>query len=123
MTLVTLAVAVPLALVTVQLWPRGCVSTVTPYALPLVAGVAKVKLVAFALTARLLPPLFCRTSPAPVRPATAPPMVKVGGCTAGGTGVDLLPPLQPETVVNAMANRVKIQKLFLLIMLFQPFTL
>jgi hypothetical protein len=72
---VTLAVAVPLPLVTVQLWPTGWVSTVTLYAPPLATAVEKVKLVAFALTVRLSPLLSCNTSPVPVSPVTVPLMV------------------------------------------------
>lgn len=67
--------AVPLPLVTVQFWLAGWVSTVTLYALPLLTEVAKVKLVAFALTVRLLLPLSCKTSPAPVSPVIVPPIV------------------------------------------------
>ncbi len=39
--------------------------------------VVNAKLVALALTGRLLPPLSCNTSPVPERPDTAPPIVYV----------------------------------------------
>ncbi|HEX8812909.1 MAG TPA: hypothetical protein VF742_13040, partial [Terracidiphilus sp.] len=67
--------AVPLPFATVQFSPAGWVNTVTLYTPPVATGVAKVKLVAFALTVRLLLPLFCKTSPAPVNPVTVPPTV------------------------------------------------
>ena len=74
-TLVTLALAVPLPFVTVQVWPgwrlredRDAVGA------PLAIAVVNVKLPS-ALTARLLPPLSCKTSPVPESPETVPPMV------------------------------------------------
>ncbi len=53
---------------------EGWVSTVTRYSRPSVTAVAKVKL-PLPLMVRLSPPLFCSTSPLPVRPATVPPTV------------------------------------------------
>jgi hypothetical protein len=73
--LVTLALAVPEALVSTQVWPTGCVSMVTAYALPLTSDVAKVK-APFAATSRLSPPLSSRNTDLPVpNPLTVPPMV------------------------------------------------
>jgi hypothetical protein len=76
-TLVTFALAVPLPFVTTQFCAgfEGCVRTVTLYAAPLAMAVVNVKVVAPALTDKLLPPLSCNTSPVPVRPETLPPMV------------------------------------------------
>src|SRR5579862_250763 len=78
-TVVTFAVAVPLPLLIAHtcVGLDGWVSTATAYAPPLATAVLKVKVVAPALTERLLPPLFCSTSPLPVRPETVPPTVYV----------------------------------------------
>src|SRR3981081_1276634 len=75
-TFVTLAVAVPLPLTTVQVCDglEGGVATVTLKALPVATGVGKVK-VPLAVIERLSPVLFCRTIPVPVSPVTVPPMV------------------------------------------------
>jgi len=75
LTLVTFAAAIPVPLVTVQTSAAGWVSTVTLNGWPLVTEFVKVKLVAFALTVRLLPLLSCKTRPEPVSPVTVPPMV------------------------------------------------
>ena len=72
----------------------------------------KVKLVADELTVRLSPPLSCKTSPAPARPVTDPPMVKVEG--AGGVE---LPDPHPTTAIKARAGRVKVANLFQLFIL------
>jgi hypothetical protein len=77
-TFVTVAVAVPLPLTTVQVCAglEGAVATVTLKALPLATGVGKVK-GPLAEIVRLSPVLFCRTIPVPVIPLTVPPMVKL----------------------------------------------
>src|SRR3569623_692867 len=75
-TLVTAAVPmVPMPPLTTQFCAGddGWGSTVTAKALPLASGFAKVKVVAFAGTVRLSPPLFCSTRPVPVRPVIVPP--------------------------------------------------
>src|SRR3569623_2046695 len=75
MTVVTLAEpTVPAPLVTTQVWlgDDGWVGTVTAKALPLASGFAKAKVVAFAGTVRLSPPLSCSTRPVPVRPVMVP---------------------------------------------------
>jgi hypothetical protein len=75
-TVVTLAVAVPLPLTTVQVCEglEGGVATVTLKALPVATAVGKVK-GPLAEIVRLSPVLFCRTIPVPVIPVTVPPMV------------------------------------------------
>jgi hypothetical protein len=73
-TFVTLALALPLPLVTVQFWLVGWVSTVTLYAVLLATGFEKVK-PPFAPTGRLLPSLTCKTSPVPMSRETVPPIV------------------------------------------------
>src|SRR5580692_6406380 len=75
-TFVTLAVAVPLPFVTVQVSAGldGCVSTVTLYGAPLLIGAVNVNL-PFALMGKLLPLLSCSTRPVPESPLTLPPIV------------------------------------------------
>ena len=68
-------VTVPAPLVTTQVWPAGCANAVAEYGCPLATAVANVKLVLAAGTDRLSPPLFCSTSPEPVRPVIPPPTV------------------------------------------------
>src|SRR5580704_11148970 len=77
-TPVTLAVAVPLPLATVQVCAgvEGAVRTETLYGIPVAILVVNVKGPAAAM-ARLFPPLSSKTSPVPARPVTVPPMVKV----------------------------------------------
>jgi hypothetical protein len=74
-TVVTLAVAVPLPLTTVQVCEglEGGVATVTLKGLPVATAVGKVK-GPLAEIVRLSPVLFCRTIPVPVIPVTVPPM-------------------------------------------------
>src|SRR5450759_2876907 len=73
-TLVTfVVVAVPEPLVTVHVWPDGCVRTVAEYVVLLLTLVANVNdPLVDVLT--LSPPLFCSTS-VPERPEIVPPMV------------------------------------------------
>ncbi|HEX7439382.1 MAG TPA: hypothetical protein VF319_04730 [Caldimonas sp.] len=73
-TFVTSAAAiVPLPLLTVQVWPAGCVRTVTAYAAPLASAVENTS-APLAVNVRSSAPLFCRTS-VPLSPATIPPAV------------------------------------------------
>jgi hypothetical protein len=118
LTFVTLAEALPLPLITAQLSPAGCVSTVTLYTPPLATEVAKVKLVAFALRLRSLPPLFCKTNPVPVNPATVPPTVYAEGVG----GVDFPGRPQPITDIPAISNKVQIPNLFSLFISLTPFS-
>jgi hypothetical protein len=97
-TPVTLSVAVPMPLFTVHVSPVGCVDTDTEYDAPLFTGVLNVNEVAFAATEVSLPPLFCKTNPAAVRPETVPLMVNVFGF---GVVVPELPPPQAERDNNA----------------------
>src|SRR5262245_23758408 len=82
-----LPATVPPPLATAQVWLRfaGCVATVTLYAPDTAVENVNAPLAA---TVRLLPPLFWRTSPAPAKPVTVPPMVNV----AGGGGEPPPPP-------------------------------
>src|ERR1700675_60254 len=78
-TLVTFAVAVPLARLTVQVWlgPEGCADTVTLYAPLRGTSVGKVKAPFFEMF-RVSPPLFCRAKPVPpAYPETEPPTESV----------------------------------------------
>ena len=68
---------VPVPLPTVQVWPDGCVITVTAYAAPLASCVGKAK-EPFAVTVRLSPPLSCSTT-VPDSPETVPPTEYVTG--------------------------------------------
>src|SRR5215472_4387061 len=81
-TLVTLPVAVPLPLVTVQICRGfvGCVFTVTAYAsVGPVTGVLNVN-GPFAVSVRASPPLSCRITLSPVaNPVSVPPTVAVTG--------------------------------------------
>src|ERR1700687_768124 len=74
----TLAFAVPLPLVTVQVCAGlvGWTLTLTPYALPIGSAVLNVKGPATG-TVRLSPPLSCRVKPVPSKPTTWPPMEAV----------------------------------------------
>jgi hypothetical protein len=65
-------VAVPLALLTEQTWLAGCVATVTSYG-EIVCNVTLKANEPLLESARLLPPLFCRTI-VQERPAMVPPM-------------------------------------------------
>src|SRR3569623_1029394 len=66
---------------------EGWVRTVTAKALPLATGFADMKVVAFAGTVRLSPPLFCSTRPLPVSPVMEPPTVNVAGTQVMATSV------------------------------------
>src|SRR5271168_4569913 len=74
----TLALAVPLPLVTMQDCTGfvGFVNTVTTYMVPAVRAVGNVN-PPLAVMVRLSPPLSCRTRPVPERLTTVPPMVTV----------------------------------------------
>jgi hypothetical protein len=82
-TLVTVAVAVPLPVVTTQFCPGfvGCVCTVTAYVSPLGTSVVNVNVVAFAATVSVLVvlPLIVstNTNPDPTNPETLPPTAYV----------------------------------------------
>jgi len=78
-TFVTLAVAVPLALLTVQFWDGldGCVFTVTAYGALFKRRVLKVKDPS-AVIERSSPPLSSSTRPVPFTPVTVPPMESEG---------------------------------------------
>lgn len=67
--------------------------------------VVKVK-APFALTGRLLPPLFCNTNPVPKRPETVPPIVSVVG--GGGVDVPPLPLLHAEKVSDVITTATEI---------------
>src|SRR5580698_5881080 len=69
---------VPLAPATVQIWPVGCVRTVTAYAMPAAADIEKLNC-PLVETVVLLPALFCSTRLAPLAsPETAPPTEYIG---------------------------------------------
>ena len=90
---------------TVHVWPAGWASTLTLYGVLLARLAAKVNDVALAGTARLSPPLFCRTSPAPTRPLTVPPIVKgPGGAGRAPMKVSTSPPCLRGLPGRAQAN-------------------
>src|SRR4029077_6793257 len=111
-TLVTLALAVPLPLVTVQscVGLLGWVLTVTAYAVPLATDVANVN-VPLAVTERLSLPLSCKTRPEPVSPVTEPPIVAVFPLLAPELAPVWLTPLH-ATSRKPTTNRVRPFRIF-----------
>src|SRR5271165_6696298 len=112
-TLVTLAVAVPLPPVTVQVCAGfvGCVWTVTAYDPPLATALANLKVVAAAATVKLSVPLSTNTRPVPVRPEMDPPMVNGPPVPPVPPVLVVLMPLQAARE-NASAIRKTGEKIF-----------
>lgn len=106
-TVVTLAVTVPLPVVTVQFCAGepGCVRIVTEYGLPVATGVANVK-APLAVMVRLSPPLSWRTRPVPTTPVTVPPTVKLAtqATVALVTSADAVP--DPFVTVHSCGGAV-----------------
>ena len=73
---ILLEATVPLPLLTPQVWPDGCVKTVTLYVPPVLVAAAKVKepLVEVLMLSPPIPPLFSNTT-VPARPLMVPPTV------------------------------------------------